>query len=81
MSILVPYMVNANMWNWRLKTGLFYAGVGAFWAAGAWLVLPETAGRSAAELDELFESKVRAWRFHKTETATQRVVKAEKDLR
>jgi hypothetical protein len=31
--------------------------------------------RSAAELDELFERKIKPWRFHKTETATQRLVK------
>lgn len=30
--------------------------------------------RSAAELDELFERKVKPWRFHKTKTATQRIV-------
>lgn len=28
--------------------------------------------RTAAELDELFETKVRPWRFHKTKTALQR---------
>lgn len=33
--------------------------------------------RSAAELDELFERKTKPWRFHKTETATQRLVVAE----
>lgn len=31
--------------------------------------------RSPAELDELFQRKVKPWRFHKTETATQRLVK------
>lgn len=31
--------------------------------------------RSPAELDELFQSKVKPWRFHKTETATQRLVR------
>ena len=30
--------------------------------------------RSAAELDELFERKVKPWRFAKAQTATQRVV-------
>jgi hypothetical protein len=30
--------------------------------------------RSAAELDELFERKVRPWRFHKETTMTQRLV-------
>jgi hypothetical protein len=34
--------------------------------------------RSAAELDELFESKIPAWRFHKTVTATQRLVELNK---
>ena len=33
--------------------------------------------RSAAELDELFERKIKAWRFHKTETATEALLKAE----
>ncbi|KAH8882381.1 general substrate transporter [Thozetella sp. PMI_491] len=77
MSQLVPYMVNANQWNWGFKTGWFYAGVGLPFTIGMWLLIPETAGRSAAELDELFERKVPAWRFKTTETATQRLVQAE----
>jgi hypothetical protein len=27
-------------------------------------------------LDELFERKIKPWRFHKTETATQRLAQA-----
>ncbi len=34
---------------------------------------------SAAELDELFENKVKPWRFQKTQTATQRLVEIKKD--
>ncbi|KAF6802055.1 MFS alpha-glucoside [Colletotrichum sojae] len=79
MSVLMPYMVNANRWNWGFKTGFFYAGVGAPFVAGMWFLIPEVAGRSAAELDELFERKIKPWRFHKTETATQRLVKAERE--
>ncbi|KAJ6027072.1 general substrate transporter [Penicillium canescens] len=79
MSVLMPYMVNANEWNWGLKTGFFYAGVGAPFVAGMWFLIPEVAGRSAAELDELFERKIKPWRFHKTETATERLVKAERE--
>ncbi|CAG7915558.1 unnamed protein product [Penicillium olsonii] len=74
MNVLVPYMTNANKWNWNLKTGWFYAGIGLPFVVGMWLLIPETAGRSAAELDELFERKIKPWRFHKTETATQRLV-------
>ncbi|TVY62677.1 MFS transporter fmqE [Fusarium oxysporum f. sp. cubense] len=74
MNQLVPHMVNASEWNWGLKSGFFYAGVGLPSAIGCWFLIPETARRSAAELDELFERKVSPRRFHKTKTATQRVV-------
>lgn len=33
--------------------------------------------RFNAEIDELFERKIKPWRFHKTETATQRFLSAE----
>ncbi|KAL4979006.1 hypothetical protein BDW66DRAFT_157869 [Aspergillus desertorum] len=65
MNVLVPYMTNANEWTWGLKTGWFYTGVGC----------PVTSGmRSAAEWDELFERRIKPWRFHKTRTATQRLI-------
>ncbi|CAK7218381.1 hypothetical protein SBRCBS47491_003490 [Sporothrix bragantina] len=78
MGQLTPYMVNASKWDWGLKTGWFYAGVGLPFAVGMWLLIPETAGRSAAELDELFQRKIKPWRFAQTETAIQRVVQNEK---
>lgn len=37
----------------------------------------QSSRRSVAEIDELFERKIKAWRFAKTETATQRLLKAE----
>jgi hypothetical protein len=42
------------------------------------LFLKKKSRRSAAELDELFERKIKPWRFHKTETATQRLVQVNK---
>ncbi|KAH1911623.1 hypothetical protein KXV57_000007 [Aspergillus fumigatus] len=78
MNVLVPYMTNTNEWNWGLKTGWFYAGVGFPFALGMWFLIPETAGRSSAELDELFERGIKPWRFHKTQTATQRLVQENK---
>ncbi|CEN61033.1 hypothetical protein ASPCAL07702 [Aspergillus calidoustus] len=80
MNTLTPYMVNANQWNWGFKTGWFYAGVGLPFLIGTWLLLPETKGRSAAELDELFERKIRPWNFSKTETATQRLLRTQGDI-
>ncbi|OJJ46470.1 hypothetical protein ASPZODRAFT_16229 [Penicilliopsis zonata CBS 506.65] len=61
-----------------LKTGWFYAGVGLPFVVGMWLLIPETTGRSAAELDEFLEAKVKPWRFHKTITAVQRALEEEK---
>ncbi|KAI1013845.1 hypothetical protein LB503_010532 [Fusarium chuoi] len=70
MNVLTPYMVNANKWNWGFKTGWFYAGVGLPFLIGTWLLLPDTSGRTAAEVDELFERKIKPWRFSKTKTTT-----------
>ncbi|KAJ4237546.1 hypothetical protein NW757_013282 [Fusarium falciforme] len=42
MDVLVPYMVNAHQWNWGLKTGWFYAGIGFPATIGMWLLIPET---------------------------------------
>ncbi|KAJ4231878.1 hypothetical protein NW757_013847 [Fusarium falciforme] len=78
MNVLTPYMVNSNQWNWGLKTGWFYAGVGLPFTAAMWFLIPETSNRSPAELDELFERKIRPWRFHKTKTAIQRILEEEK---
>lgn len=44
MNQLTPYMVNENEWDWGLKTGWFYAGVGLFFTIGMWLLIPETKG-------------------------------------
>ncbi|KAH8894278.1 general substrate transporter [Thozetella sp. PMI_491] len=78
MNVLTPYMVNSNQWNWGLKTGWFYAGIGLPFTAAMWFLIPETSNRSPAELDELFQRKVRPWQFHKTKTATQRILEEEK---
>ncbi|KAI9148987.1 alfa-L-rhamnosidase [Paramyrothecium foliicola] len=76
MNVLTPYMVNGNEWGWELKTGWFYAGIGLPFVVIMWFLIPETKGRTAAELDELFERKVKHWRFHKTQTATELLLQA-----
>ena len=44
MNVLVPYMLNENKFNWGLKTGFFYVGVGAPFAIGSWFLLPDAGG-------------------------------------
>ena len=58
-----PYMISDNDLNWGLKTCFFFAGLSFFLVIATWFVIPETSGRSPAELDELFEHKVKPWRF------------------
>ncbi|KAF2649964.1 general substrate transporter [Lophiostoma macrostomum CBS 122681] len=78
MSVLIPSMINETDWNWGLKTCWFFAGVGAPFTIGMWFIIPETAGRTHAELDELFERKIRPWQFSKTVTATGQLLESEK---
>ncbi|KAH6715721.1 general substrate transporter [Leptodontidium sp. MPI-SDFR-AT-0119] len=73
LGYLVPYMLNAAEWNWGLKTCWFFAGVGAPFVVATWFLVPETRHRTSGELDELFERKIKPYRFHKTTSATQRV--------
>lgn len=66
-AIVTPYMLNPQDWNWGSKTGFFWAGscfLGILWS---WFRLPETKGRTFAELDVLFEEKVFARKFTSTE--------------
>ncbi|KAJ4074289.1 hypothetical protein NW760_015453, partial [Fusarium oxysporum] len=79
LGVLVPYMINAHQWNWGLKTSWFFAGLGAPFTLAMWFLIPETAGRTAAELDELFERKIKPYRFHKTTTTTQRILQVNKE--
>lgn len=59
-------MLSPNEWNWAGMTGFFYAGLTALLIAFMWFMLPETKDRTFAELDVLFENKVSARKFAKT---------------
>ncbi|KAI1357750.1 general substrate transporter [Xylaria arbuscula] len=50
-------------WNWGLKSCLFWAGINLILAIYIHLRLPETKGRTYAELSILFENKVPARKF------------------
>lgn len=47
-------------------TGFFYAGLTFLLLTFMWFMLPETKGRTFAELDVLFDNKVSARKFAKT---------------
>jgi SP family general alpha glucoside:H+ symporter-like MFS transporter len=59
-------MLSPNEWNWAGMTGFFFAGLSVLLILFMFFMLPETRNRSFAELDILFENKVSARKFHKT---------------
>jgi SP family general alpha glucoside:H+ symporter-like MFS transporter len=62
-SVIIPYMLNPTAWGWGAKSGFFWAGLCLAACAACWLFLPETKGRTYAELDVLFDMGVKARHF------------------
>lgn len=60
-------MLSPTEWDWAGMTGFFYAGLTVLLILFMFFMLPETRNRSFAELDVLFENKVSARKFHKTD--------------
>ena len=59
-------MLSPTDWDWAGMTGFFFAGITFVLAIFMYFMLPECKGRTYAELDVLFENKVSARKFHKT---------------
>ncbi len=66
-AVITPYMLNPTAWNWKAKTGLFWAGFALIACIWTWFEFPETKGRTYAELDTLFRDGVSARKFKYTE--------------
>ncbi|KAI1360058.1 general alpha-glucoside permease [Xylaria arbuscula] len=62
--------LSPDEWNWGLKSGFFWAGINAIFTAYIFFRLPETQGRTYAELDILFENKIPARKFASTKVET-----------
>jgi SP family general alpha glucoside:H+ symporter-like MFS transporter len=67
-GIIIPYMLNVDAWNWRGKSGFFWGALCICSFAWSFFRLPEPKGRSYAELDVLFENKVRTREFPSAKT-------------
>ncbi|KXL47851.1 hypothetical protein M433DRAFT_73034 [Acidomyces richmondensis BFW] len=61
-SFCTPLMINGTS-QWGVKTGFFFAGAGALGVFIAWLILPEVARRTPAEIDEMFEKRINLRKF------------------
>ena len=58
--------LNPTAWGWRGKTGFFWAVTCVLGFAFTFWYIPEPKDRTIAELDLLFERKVRASKFKET---------------
>jgi SP family general alpha glucoside:H+ symporter-like MFS transporter len=67
-GIIIPYMLNVDAWNWRGKSGFFWGSLCTCCLVWAFFRIPEPKGRSYAELDILFERRVRTREFATAET-------------
>ena len=64
-NIITPRMINPTAWDWGAKAGFFW-GVSCFLCiVWVWFRLPEPKGKTYAELDVLFERRVKARDFAK----------------
>lgn len=67
-NVITPRMIVTTAWNWGAKAAFFWAGTCFCCVIWVYFRLPEPKGRTYAELDILFERKVKARDFSKTDT-------------
>lgn len=65
-GIITPYMLNPTAWNWKGKSGFFWAGSCLLCLTWTYFRLPEPKGRTYGEMDMLFERGISARKFKET---------------
>ncbi|CAI4065046.1 hypothetical protein N7582_005439 [Saccharomyces uvarum] len=65
-AVLILYQLNSEKWNWGAKSGFFWGGFCLAVLIWAIFDLPETAGRTFLEINELFRLGVPARKFKST---------------
>lgn len=65
-NVLTNYQMTSTAWNWKAKSGLFWAGTGVLCCVWTYFRLPEPNGRTYGELNILFERRVSARKFKST---------------
>ncbi|KAF2164399.1 hypothetical protein M409DRAFT_56668 [Zasmidium cellare ATCC 36951] len=66
-KVIEPRLINPTWGNLKGKTAFFWLGTNTVILVWAIFRLPELKGKTYQELDVLFEERVPAWRFAKTE--------------
>ncbi|KAM0229889.1 hypothetical protein ACHAPO_009611 [Fusarium lateritium] len=76
LGISFSYAVPPLLLKLNIKACFVFAAFSVPVCVFMWLYVPETKGRSAAEIDELYESKIPAWRWSKTITLAEKQMRA-----
>jgi SP family general alpha glucoside:H+ symporter-like MFS transporter len=71
-NLITPRMLNPTAWAWGAKSGFFWAGTSVIGLIWSWWRLPETKGRTFAEIDLLFKRKTKARKFKGTKVGHHR---------
>ncbi|KAL3466523.1 general substrate transporter [Aspergillus heterothallicus] len=67
-AFVIPYMFNPDQADLGARTAYLFGGLGVILLVYMWFYQPETAGRSYAELDELFKKGVKVIDFKEYRT-------------
>ncbi|KAJ8105705.1 hypothetical protein OPT61_g10019 [Boeremia exigua] len=62
-NLITPRMLNPTAWAWGAKAGFFWAGTSVLGLVWSWWRLPETKGRTFAQIDVLFRRRTGARGF------------------
>lgn len=66
-NVITPYMLNPGAWAWGAKAGFFFSGTCMLSLVFTLFHIPETKGRTYAELNILFKHRTKAWKFTRKE--------------
>ncbi|KAF2014274.1 MFS general substrate transporter [Aaosphaeria arxii CBS 175.79] len=67
----LPIILDVNGANWGYKTAWLFFGTGLAVCIALYFFLPECSRRNAAEIDEMYEKNVPAWKMHRYVTDIQ----------
>lgn len=70
MAFVFPYMFNPDAGNLRGKVGFFFGATTFVGFVGTYFFLPESKGRTPAELETLFDRGISPKNFHKIDLDT-----------
>jgi SP family general alpha glucoside:H+ symporter-like MFS transporter len=66
-NVMTNYQLSSSAWNWGARAAFFWAGTCLLSCIWVYFRLPEPKDRTYAELDTLFEQRVPARKFAKTD--------------